>query len=78
MILFLDGKENIETGQVILLVQRLSEIPPNPPLEKTGRGDFWGARISVGGPSSWLQLRQAVFSVPFGVDLIISYFLTIL
>jgi hypothetical protein len=33
-----------EVGQKILFGQPLAEIPPNPPLKKGGRGDFWQAR----------------------------------
>ena len=36
--------KNLETWQETLIGQPVSEIPPNPPLRKGGRGDFWKAR----------------------------------
>jgi hypothetical protein len=38
-----------------------SEIPPNPPLVKGGRGDFW--RALPHGNLFWLRIRCAVPSV---------------
>jgi hypothetical protein len=35
--------KNLEIWQEIPIGQPVSEIPPNPPLEKGGRGDFWQA-----------------------------------
>jgi hypothetical protein len=33
--------KNLEICQEILFGRPLSEIPPNPPFIKGGRGDFW-------------------------------------
>jgi hypothetical protein len=33
--------KNLEICQDILFGQSIAEIPPNPPLTKGGRGDFW-------------------------------------
>jgi len=36
--------KNLENGQEIVFGRIVSEIPPNPPLKKGGRGDFWQGR----------------------------------
>jgi len=44
--------KNLENGEEIVFGRTLSEIPPNPPLKKGGRGDFWPGPWSQG--KSWL------------------------
>jgi len=55
--------ENLEFCQETLMGQPVSEIPPNPPLEKGGRsetrlyeGDFWQGRGTGENRISWLRL----------------------
>jgi hypothetical protein len=33
--------KNLENGEEIVFGRTVSEIPPNPPFKKGGRGDFW-------------------------------------
>jgi hypothetical protein len=54
--------ENLENCQEIVLGLTISEIPPNPPFLKGGRGDFWQGRGPRGNPGYWLgtgQLRRS-------------------
>ena len=50
--------ENLENCQEIVLGLTISEIPPNPPFLKGGRGDFWQGRGPRGNPGYWLGPRQ--------------------
>jgi hypothetical protein len=54
--------KNLEIGHEILFVQPLSEIPPNPPLLKGGRGDFWLGRGPRENPGYWLRPCQSTNS----------------
>jgi hypothetical protein len=51
--------KNFEIGHEILLLQPLSEIPPNPPLLKGGRGDFWQGSGPGENPACWFQVFQS-------------------
>jgi hypothetical protein len=48
--------KNLENGEEIMFGRALSEIPPNPPLKKGGRGDFWPEPWSKG--KSWLLVAS--------------------
>jgi len=50
--------KDLEIGHEILFVQPLSEIPPNLPLLKGGRGDFWQGRGPGENSARWLQFFQ--------------------
>jgi len=47
--------KNLEIGQEILFGRTVSEITPNPPLKKGGRGDFWQGRGPNENPCYCLQ-----------------------
>jgi hypothetical protein len=48
--------KNLENSEVIMFGRPLSEIPPNPPLKKGGRGDFWPEPWSEG--KSWFPVAS--------------------
>jgi hypothetical protein len=48
--------KNLENGEEIMFGRALSEIPPNPPLKKGGRGDFWPEPWSKG--KSWFLVAS--------------------
>ena len=50
--------ENLENCQEIVFGLTISEIPPNPPFLKGGRGDFWQDRGPRGYPGYCLGRRQ--------------------
>jgi len=58
--------KNLENVEEIVLGWTLSEIPPNPPLKKGGRGDFWP------GPWSKGKARLLVASLPIYESLLKS------
>jgi len=54
--------KNLENGQEIVFRRTVSEIPPNPPLKKGGRGDFWQGRAPRENATYALQRSQSTKS----------------
>jgi len=54
--------KNLENGQEIVFRPTVSEIPPNPPLKKGGRGDFWQGRAPREKPGYGLHLCHSTNS----------------
>jgi hypothetical protein len=55
--------KNLENWQEIVFCLTASEIPPNPPLKKGGRGDFWQGSGCRGNPGYGLRPCQPANSI---------------